>query len=101
MKNALTEITEVFGVVNFSSHNQMKEAIENAMAIAETELEVMKNDSSISERMREIWGLDNTHKAERHFSQSQIEQLQSKVHSITGDGEVMIAFNTLLGVNAG
>ncbi len=38
---------------------------------------------------------------ERVFSESEISQLQSAVHKITGDGEVMMLFNLLLGVNAG
>ncbi len=35
------------------------------------------------------------------FSTNQIQQLQSKVHKITGDGEVMGLFNELLGICAG
>ncbi len=35
------------------------------------------------------------------FTQQEIESLQSKVHSITGDGEVMECFNKLLGNQAG
>jgi hypothetical protein len=38
---------------------------------------------------------------ERLFTESEISQLQSKVHKITGDGEVMQLFNSLLGVNSG
>jgi len=38
---------------------------------------------------------------DRTFTQTEIEHLQSKVHSITGDGEVMMLFNELIGVNAG
>lgn len=38
---------------------------------------------------------------ERLFTESEISQLQSSVHKITGDGEVMQLFNSLLGVNAG
>ena len=35
------------------------------------------------------------------FTENEILQLQSRVHDITGDGEVMMLFNKLLGVNAG
>jgi hypothetical protein len=35
------------------------------------------------------------------YSQQEIEQLQSKIHKITGDGEIMGLFNELLGNNAG
>ncbi len=38
---------------------------------------------------------------ERVFTEAEISHLQSKVHKITGDGEVMQLFNKLLGVNAG
>ena len=38
---------------------------------------------------------------ERLFTESEISQLQSNVHKITGDGEVMQLFNGLLGVAAG
>lgn len=37
----------------------------------------------------------------RKFSEYEISQLQTKVHKITGDGEVMMLFNELLGINAG
>jgi hypothetical protein len=36
---------------------------------------------------------------ERLFTESEITKLQSSVHKITGDGEVMMLFNSLLGVN--
>lgn len=38
---------------------------------------------------------------ERLFTETEIAHLQSEVHNITGDGEVMQLFNKLLGVNAG
>lgn len=38
---------------------------------------------------------------ERLFTETEISQLQNKVHKITGDGEVMQLFNSLLGINAG
>ena len=38
---------------------------------------------------------------ERTFTETEISQLQSAIHKITGDGEVMQLFNSLLGVNAG
>lgn len=33
------------------------------------------------------------------FSENDLQQLQSKIHKITGDGEVMGIFNELLGIN--
>ena len=33
--------------------------------------------------------------------ESEIQKLQSKVHKITGDGEVMMLFNEVLGIAAG
>lgn len=38
---------------------------------------------------------------ERTFTETEVAHLQSSVHKITGDGEVMQLFNSLLGVNAG
>lgn len=38
---------------------------------------------------------------ERTFTETEISQLQSSVYKITGEGEVMQLFNSLLGVNAG
>lgn len=38
---------------------------------------------------------------QRKFSQREIEQLQSSVYEITGKGEVMGLFNSLLGVSVG
>lgn len=60
MAQALQEITEVLGTVNFSSHKQMREAIEGAMAIAETEIERIKNEPSPVDAIRKIWGLDES-----------------------------------------
>ena len=37
---------------------------------------------------------------ERNFTENDISQLQSRIHKIIGDGEVMQEFNKLLGVNA-
>ena len=38
---------------------------------------------------------------ERLFTESEIVHLQSNIHKITGDGEIMQLFNSLLGINAG
>ena len=38
---------------------------------------------------------------ERTFTETEISHLQSAVHKITGDGEVMMLFNKLLGIAAG
>lgn len=38
---------------------------------------------------------------QRVFTETQISHLQSRVHEITGDGEVMKLFNELLGINSG
>lgn len=37
---------------------------------------------------------------ERTFSRLEIEHLQNRVHKITGDGEVMMLFNKLLGISS-
>lgn len=38
---------------------------------------------------------------ERTFTETEISHLQHDIHKITGDGEVMMLFNKLLGINAG
>lgn len=38
--------------------------------------------------------------SDRTFTENEISQLQSEVHKITGNGEVMQLFNKLLGINA-
>lgn len=40
-------------------------------------------------------------KKETFFSEREIQQLQSKIYKITGNGEIMGLFNELLGVCAG
>ena len=37
---------------------------------------------------------------ERVFTETEISQLQNQVHGITGNGEVMVLFNQLLGTSA-
>lgn len=37
----------------------------------------------------------------RTFTENEISQLQSKIHEITGNGEVMMLFNKMLGISAG
>jgi hypothetical protein len=48
-----------------------------------------------------ISGLRGRLNPEPMFSEHEISQLQSKIHAITGDGEVMMLFNEMLGINAG
>ncbi len=38
---------------------------------------------------------------ENMFAESEISHLQSRIHKIVGDGEIMQEFNKLLGINAG
>lgn len=45
MYRALKNIIETCGAVNFSSHNQMREAIEAAMAEAEQAIEMVKKNN--------------------------------------------------------
>jgi hypothetical protein len=51
-------------------------------------------------KLRDSLNLFLNEKHEPTFTQNQIEKLQSKVHEITGDGEVMKQFNELLGISA-
>ena len=80
-------------------------------------LQVFKNKISSLGWKLFIWGLglsqeeyweriyqqEKRHKNEANseYSQQEIEQLQSEVYKITGKGEVMALFNSLLGVNTG
>ena len=53
---------------------------------------------SAGDFQRILQGLDSYEKV---FTYTEIEHLQSEVHKITGDGDVMKLFNKMLGVNAG
>ena len=53
---------------------------------------------SAGDFQRILKGLDSYEKV---FTYTEIEHLQSEVHKITGDGDVMKLFNKMLGVNAG
>ena len=56
---------------------------------------------SYSECLNErIIQINNLPTKERVFTQAEIEHLQSDIHKITGDGDVMAEFNRLLGVGA-
>lgn len=48
MYRALKKIIEACGGVNFSSHNQMREAIETAMAEAEQALELVQKNNDLT-----------------------------------------------------
>jgi len=47
MYRALKKIIETCGAVNFSSHNQMREAIEGAMAEAEEAIELVLSNNDL------------------------------------------------------
>lgn len=55
----------------------------------------------IVEKEVEIVKESEPYQREMIFTQRQIEHLQHKIFEITGEGEVMQLFNSLLGVNAG
>jgi hypothetical protein len=48
-----------------------------------------------------ISGLRGRLNPEPMFSETEIQRLQSKVHAITGNGEVMMLFNEMLGISQG
>lgn len=50
MYRALKKIIEVCGVVDFSSHNQMREAIEGVLAEAEGAIDLMRKNNDSSEK---------------------------------------------------
>lgn len=58
----------------------------------------ISNTSEIIDLLEEVV---NECQKERVFTEDEISQLQNSIHKITGDGEVMQLFNSLLGVNAG
>jgi ribosomal protein L15 len=58
----------------------------------------ISNCSEIIDLMEEV---TKEIQKEKVFTEHQIQQLQSSIHKVTGDGEVMQLFNSLLGINAG
>jgi len=58
------------------------------------------NIKSIAEYLQRHFATTPSVKAEGWVSVEDVERLQSEIHKITGDGEVMMLFNKLLGVSA-
>lgn len=67
---------------------------------AET-VRIERDISNVSEILEVLEEVAIQVQKERSFTETEISQLQSAIHKITGDGEVMQLFNSLLGVNAG
>lgn len=69
--------------------------IDNAIAVAveKEEYTSASNLKKISKTLKES--------TKPYFTEQDIQQLQNKVHKITGNGEVMGLFNELLGISAG
>lgn len=68
--------------------------------IAETN-RIERDISKTSEILELLEDITVEVQKEKVFTETEISHLQSEVHKITGDGEVMQLFNKLLGVNAG
>lgn len=66
---------------------------------AET-VRIERDISNVSEILEVLEEVAIQVQKERSFTETEISQLQSAIHKITGDGEVMQLFNSLLGVNA-
>lgn len=66
-----------------------KDAYENSVKVIG-----LKADSFITEMRENVT-------SGRTFTESEISQLQSKIHAITGNGEVLMLFNEMLGISAG
>jgi len=65
----------------------------------ETEfLKVEKDVHKIQKTIDLLNDIENLIQKERLFNENEISRLQDEVHKITGDGEVMMLFNNLLGV---
>lgn len=62
---------------------------------------IERDISNVSEILEVLEEVAIQVQKERSFTETEISQLQSAIHKITGDGEVMQLFNSLLGVNAG
>ena len=67
---------------------------------AET-VRIERDISNVSEILEVLEEVAIQVQKERLFTENEISQLQSAIHKITGDGEVMQLFNSLLGVKAG
>ena len=67
---------------------------------AET-VRIERDISNVSEILEVLEEVAIEVQKEKTFTEAEVSQLQSSVHKITGDGEVMQLFNSLLGVNAG
>jgi len=67
---------------------------------AET-VRIERDISNVSEILEVLEEVAIQVQKERSFTETEISQLQSAIHKITGDGEVMQLFNSLLGVNTG
>ena len=63
--------------------------------------ELKFNRPAAQQKLLQKWIEELDGRQEQTFSRSVIEQLQTKIHKITGDGDVMVLFNELLGNNAG
>ena len=86
--------------------------MERLLKIAELrdlEKQVMDGEISYSrmveiineKHFKELVDLRYRLRKDRKFTEAEISSLQSKIHKITGNGEVMALFNQLLGIAAG
>lgn len=58
-----------------------------------------KERDVLYEQLNALEAIENSNSLENPvFTEKQINDLQSKIHKIVGDGEVMQAFNEILGV---
>lgn len=78
----------------------------NLIKMAVSQLEQSATDAGLRDQFEALADMKRIsallqEPTEPEYSQHTIEQLQSKIHAITGDGEIMGLFNGLLGVGAG
>ena len=62
---------------------------------------IEKERSNVNEIMSLLEEIASETQKEKYFSETEISHLQSAVHEITGDGDVMQLFNSLLGIGSG
>jgi excinuclease UvrABC nuclease subunit len=91
--------------VGNKKNKNMTTEIKIEMAITELNrsmnLAAERNEFEAAGDMKRIIQLLKEPTSEIIFTEKDISQLQSKVHAITGNGEVMMLFNEMMGVNAG
>ena len=73
----------------------------NKLGFNAEKVRIERDISNVSEILEVLEEVAIEVQKEKTFTETEISQLQITIHKITGNGEVMQLFNSLLGVNAG